>query len=233
MNAHEAVSHSVDARIGRLIHDRAPSTRPTGSKLIALTFDDGPFPVETPLLLDVLSELNVPATFFLIGRDAREYPDLTARIVRDGHEVGNHTFTHPNLDHIPPREVQRELSEAADAIFPLTHDPAVRKYMRPPHGRITEDGIRAAQAAGYSVVFWNEDPADERTTDPQLIAARIERGATQPDIVLLHAGHMATIEMLRPIVERFHAAGYRFVTVSQLLAAMPMPVVQHPLRQAL
>ncbi len=233
MNAHDEVSNDVDARIARLIRNRPPSERPTGAKLVALTFDDGPFPVETPLLLDVLADLRVPATFFVIGRDAQQYPELTARIAREGHEVANHTFTHPSLDKVSGADLQAELRKTVDVVFPLTHDPAVREYMRPPHGRITEAGIRASQEAGFSVVFWNDDPADERATDPQALADRIESQATQPDIVLLHSGTMQTIQMLPSVVARFRAAGYRFVTVGELLSSLPITVVQHPLRQAI
>jgi peptidoglycan/xylan/chitin deacetylase (PgdA/CDA1 family) len=233
MNAHEAVSHAVDARIGRILHDRPPAVRPSGARLVALTFDDGPFPVATPLLLDALAALDVRATFFLIGRDAQQFPALTRRIAAGGHEVANHTFSHPNLDGLSAAALVSELNEAAEVLYPLTRDAAVRSYMRPPHGRISEEGIRAAQGAGYNVVFWTDDPADERSSDPALIAERIVRHATQPDIVLLHAGHLATIEMLPAVVGRFRAAGYRFVTVRELLAAQPLPAVQHPLRQTI
>jgi peptidoglycan/xylan/chitin deacetylase (PgdA/CDA1 family) len=233
MNAHTEVSNDVDARIARMIHERPPSERPPGTKLVALTFDDGPFPVETPLLLDVLADLRVPATFFVIGRDARQYPELTARIAREGHEVANHTFTHPNLDRLSAPMLQQELRDTAATVYPLTHDAAVREYMRPPHGRITEAGIRASQAAGFSVVFWNEDPADERVSNVQALAERIDAEATQPDIILLHSGTMDTIQALPSVVEHFKRAGYRFVTVGELLASLPVNVIQHPVRQAI
>jgi chitin deacetylase len=100
--------------------------------------------------------------------------------------------------------------------------------MRPPHGRFTEDTVRAAQSAGYSVVLWNDDPGDWRTVPVATLVAHVERYATAPDIILLHSGRLGTIEMLPEVVERFRRAGFSFVTAGELLRRVPHSVVNHP-----
>jgi peptidoglycan/xylan/chitin deacetylase (PgdA/CDA1 family) len=230
-NAHRLLSPGVGARIDRFLHDRPPpeSERVRYPKLVALSFDDGPYPVETPLLLDVLSDLHVPATFFLIGHDALEYPQLADRIERAGDEVANHTQTHPaDFEALSPAQVTTELREGAATLDSLTHDPAIRTMMRPPHGRFTERTVKAAQAAGYAVILWNDDPGDWREVGPQAIVDHMVKNASAPEIVLLHSGRLATIEALPEIVSRFRAAGFSFVTVGKLLAAVPVREVLHP-----
>jgi peptidoglycan/xylan/chitin deacetylase (PgdA/CDA1 family) len=199
--------------------------------LIALTFDDGPYPVTTPLLLDTLHDLGVPATFFLIGRDAEQEPELTMRIAREGHEIANHTLTHPNLDRLDAAGVRDELSAGRAALQRYTGDPAIATLMRPPHGRYTEQTVRVAQEAGYEVILWSDDPGDWRTVTPQELASHIEAHATAPEILLLHSGRLATIEMLPEIVARFRVAHYTFVTVGELLRRTDAATIDHPARR--
>jgi peptidoglycan/xylan/chitin deacetylase (PgdA/CDA1 family) len=230
-NAHKLLSAGVGARIDRFFHDRPPSAAERGrnSRLVALSFDDGPYPVETPLLLDVLTDLHVPATFFLIGHDAEEYPQLADRIERAGNEVANHTQTHPaDFQALTPAQVTRELHDGAETLESMTRDRAIRSMMRPPHGRFTERTVRAAQAAGYDVVLWNDDPGDWREIGSQAIVDHMVANASAPEIVLLHSGRLATIEALPAIVSRFRAAGFSFVTVGKLLASVPVRELLHP-----
>jgi peptidoglycan/xylan/chitin deacetylase (PgdA/CDA1 family) len=232
-DTHRALSPQFDARVARFVNDRPPRERSASPKLIALTFDDGPYPVETPLLLDVLADLHVPATFFLIGRDAQQFPEITGRIVREGHEIANHTMTHPNLDALSPDEVKSELDGAAGVLGHFTSDPSVRTMMRPPHGRFTEATVAAAQRAGYHIILWTDDPGDWRTLAPEQLAAEIADHATAPDIVLLHSGRLPTVEMIPEVVERFRKAGFTFVTVSQLLKETGNGYLEHPQRLSL
>jgi peptidoglycan/xylan/chitin deacetylase (PgdA/CDA1 family) len=232
-DAHRALSMQLGARIARLVSERPQLDRAPAPKLIALTFDDGPYPVETPLLLDTLADLRVPATFFLIGRDALQFPEITARIVRDGHEIANHTLTHPNLDALGPQEIKQELDGAAEVLGRFTTDPGPRTMMRPPHGRFTEATVVAAQRAGFHIVLWTDDPGDWRTLEPEALAQEVFRHATAPDMVLLHSGRLPTIEMLPQVVERFRKAGFTFVTAGELLKATGSEYLEHPTHVAL
>ena len=109
-NVHLEFSAGPVARLYRATHEASTGDRSHRPRLIALTFDDGPYPVFTPMLLDVLRELHVPATFFLIGEDAQEWPELTQRIAADGNEIADHTYTHPNLDQESPTKCARRSS---------------------------------------------------------------------------------------------------------------------------
>ncbi len=230
-DAHRLLSGSIGARVDRLLHDRPPpvSERVANPRLIALTFDDGPYPVETPLLLDVLAELHVPATFFLIGDDAMLFPDLVRRIQAGGHEIANHTQTHPpNFQALSAEQVTDELTRGAQTLRQYSNDPAITTMMRPPHGRFTEATVLAAQRAGYSVILWDDDPGDWRPVTPQQISNHLDEYATAPDIVLLHSGRLSTVEALPEIVARFRAAGFKFVTVGQMMSTVPVAQILHP-----
>jgi len=234
MNAREAVAPSLLGHVKRLLRDEAINGTPThGEKLIALTFDDGPYPVFTPLLLDELNALKIPATFFLIGHDAQHWPELTQRIERSGDEIANHTHTHPDLDLLSDAQVRSEISAGRASLQALVRDPAIGAFFRPPHGRYTAATVQVAQSLGYTTVLWNDDPGDWRTSEvtPQELTQHLLRSATAPDIVLLHNGKLATVEMLPAVAAAFRSAGYRFVTVGQLLKAVRADDVNHPARR--
>ncbi len=232
-NVYLEFSGAPMARLYRLTHDLSTGDRSKRPRLIALTFDDGPYPVFTPLLLDVLRDLHVPATFFLIGKDAEQWPDLTRRIEADGNEIADHTYTHPNLDQESADEVRKEILEGGATLWALTHDPGARTLMRPPHGRYTERTLQIAQQLGYSVVLWTDDSGDWRTVPVAELERHLLAHATAPEIVLLHSGKLATIEALQLVVERFKRAGYRFVTVGAMLKLVRSDAINHPLRRGL
>jgi len=232
MNVHDEFSGDFSARLYRVVHNTIAADHAPRPKLIALTFDDGPYPIFTPLLLDELRKYQVPATFFLIGRDAEQWPEITRRIEEDGNEIGNHTYSHPNLDQETPAQVEDEVLRARDVLWSMSHDPGVRFLMRPPHGRYTMTTLRTLQGIGYHVVLWTDDSGDWRTLTPQQIARDMIRHATAPDIVLLHSGKLATIEALPGVIERFKHAGYRFVTVGEMLKLTTPQAINHPKRIA-
>ena len=231
-NIYDEFSGAFSARLYRVVHRTVEVDRSPRPKLIALTFDDGPYPIYTPLLLDELHALHVQATFFLIGRDAQQWPEITRRIVLDGNEVGDHTYSHPDLDHETPAQVREEVLKGRDVLFALTGDPSVRDLMRPPHGRYTMTTLRTITQLGYDVVLWTDDSGDWRTLTPQHIANELLRGATAPDIVLMHNGKLATIEALPTVVEHFRRAGYQFVTISQLLHQVKPGAINHPVHES-
>lgn len=231
-NVHLEFSDDINARLYRVTHELPTEDRSARPRLIALTFDDGPYPVYTPMLLDVLHDLHVPATFFLIGKDAQHWPELTQRIEAAGNEIADHTYTHPNLDQESADQVRREILEGRDALWDLAQDPAERTLMRPPHGRYTERTLEIAQSLGYFVVLWTDDSGDWRTVPVASLEQHLVAHATAPEIVLLHSGKLATIEALPFVVDRFRKAGYRFVTVGELLKLVQTGELNHPLRKA-
>ena len=189
-----------------------------GPKLVALTFDDGPYPVATPELLAILAAAHVRATFFLIGRDAEQYPGLVRAIGAAGHEIGDHTQTHPDLDRLDGAAVSAELRAGAATLARIADQPAIHRLFRPPHGRYTRATLRRAQAAGFDTILWNDDPGDWRNVPAGDLAAHVARFATSPEILLLHNGRDATMAVLPGLVARFRRAGYTFVTVGELLS---------------
>lgn len=229
--ARAALSPGPLRRLSRLVRGPAPLAQ--RQKLIALTFDDGPYPVSTPLLLDVLGDLHVPATFFLIGRTGLEFPELARRIVAAGDEIANHTLTHPNLQHMDEAAIHDQLAAAAAILDRYTSDPSPSTMMRPPGGRYTLATIDAIQHAGYNVVLWNDDPGDWEGFSTTEMLRHIGQKATAPEILLLHSGILPSIEMLPDLVRRYRAAGYTFVTVEQLLARTSVNAINDPARVAL
>ncbi len=213
----DALLHpSLGRRLAAVLGASPPDTDPM-PKLVALTFDDGPYPVVTPLLLQVLHDAGVPATFFLIGRDAEQFPDLARAIAANGDEIADHTLTHPDLDRLPDAAVGAELRDGAAALERIAPDPAERRLFRPPHGRYTAATIRVAQAAGFDTVLWNDDPGDWRSVPAETLTRHILARATAPEIVLLHSGRQATVAALPAVIAAYRRDGYRFVTVSELL----------------
>jgi peptidoglycan/xylan/chitin deacetylase (PgdA/CDA1 family) len=221
------VEPSLGARVGAVLGRRSTAAA-TPPRLVALTFDDGPYPVTTPLLLQTLRDLRVPATFFLIGRDAEQFPDLTRAIAAGGHEIADHTLTHPDLDRLNDAGVTAELRDGAASLERIAPDPAERRLFRPPHGRYTVATIRAAQAAGFDTILWNDDPGDWRAVAPAALRDHLLQRATAPEVVLLHSGRMATVEALPEVVAAYRAAGYRFVTAGALLREVPADQLNRP-----
>jgi len=190
-------------------------------KVVALTFDDGPHPVFTPKVLDILKRYQVRATFFLIGARVERYPDIARRIVAEGHEVGNHTYSHPkDLPKEGWEEVRAELERGARAIERVT---GVRpKLFRPPFGYINYRLHTLAQLKGYMVVFWTVSADHHDAPTPKAMAERVFRLVHPGAIILMHDGRIPArwkdVAALPLIIEGLRQRGYRFVTVSELLS---------------
>jgi peptidoglycan-N-acetylglucosamine deacetylase len=206
--------------------------------LVALTFDDGPDPVWTPKILDILKRENVPATFFVIGENAVSEPGIVRRIVAEGHEIGNHSFTHPNLGEERPDTARLEIAATERAIESITGH-STRLFRAPFMGDAepsTPDELGAvlsAQNLGYMSIGLHVDPLDWQEPSADTIVARTVAGVTGTDefssgqVVLLHdAGgdRQATVDALPRIIEELRAKGYRFVPVSALADMTPAQV---------
>ena len=198
---------------------------------IALTFDDGPDPRWTPRILDILKQENVPATFFVIGKNGQAYPDLVRRMVEEGHEVGNHTFTHPNLGEIPGPLTDLELNATQRLIESLTGRSTV--LCRPPFfgdaeadkPEEVEPAIRA-EKLGYIIVGLRIDPDDWKlpVTADQIVDRTMQRALdnnpeTRGQVVLLHdsgGDRSATVEALPKLIHTLRAKGFKLVLTSEL-----------------
>ena len=224
---------SLGARVRHAVLGSAADGRIAGPKLIALTFDDGPYPVDTPMLLTVLRAAHVPATFFLIGRDAEQYPGLVRAIAAGGNEVANHTETHPNLDALDDAAVTAELTGGAATLGRFVNDTDIRSEFRPPHGRFRGATLAAAQRAGYDTILWTDDPGDWRNVSRTVLAAHIASFATSPEILLLHNGRPETVALLPGIIERYRKAGYTFTTVADLVRRLGPGPLNHAARTPL
>jgi peptidoglycan/xylan/chitin deacetylase (PgdA/CDA1 family) len=184
---------------------------------IALTFDDGPSEKLTPKLLDLLGAHHIKATFFVIGENVVEHPDVVARAAREGHEIGNHSWSHPNLGKMSDEAVRRDLQKTDDAIRNAIGDrPAL---MRPPYGSMTARQKKwVNQEFGYKVVLWDVDPLDWKRPGPVAVCNRIVRNTRAGSIILSHDIHPGTIEAMPATIAQLEAKGFKFVTVSELIS---------------
>ncbi len=196
------------------------------SKKVAFTFDDGPFPVYTPELLDLLGRYHVHATFFVNGRHVVESPELALEIANRGHELANHTFSHVNLTKVNALEAVRELTATAEAVGKATG----RKMdlFRPPGGQYNPVVLQEAADAGYKTVLWTINTADYETSDSSLIVKRVLGHIHGGDIILMHSGLQQTIEALPQILDKLAAEGYRFVTVAELTSKPLLAATSKP-----
>jgi peptidoglycan-N-acetylglucosamine deacetylase len=182
---------------------------------VALTFDDGPHPVMTQKLLDVLQIEGTPATFFIVGKMAVRYPQVVQDMARLGHEVANHTFSHPRLPKGSTKFVLNELAQTRSLIARLTGRDT--PLYRPPGGYYSKRTVRVAEEAGYQMVLWSVLPKDVNGASIPVMKERIYEQVADGGIVLLHSGIPNTVEMLPDVIRTLKAQGYRFVTVSQIL----------------
>lgn len=159
----------------------------TEDRIVYLTFDDGPNPLYTPAILDLLAKHRVPATFFVIGAYAKEQPELLRRMIAEGHEIANHTMTHPDLSTCGLREVEREIREANSAITMACPDSSVR-HMRAPFGAWTEEVLTASANAELTPVHWSVDPRDWSRPGVDAIVDAVLDSVQPGAIVLLHDG---------------------------------------------
>lgn len=184
---------------------------PCSARGAALTFDDGPHPEITPRVLDLLAGAGRHATFFVVGQQARRYPELVQRMVREGHAVGNHTFTHARCPALRSAELQRELTEA-DALLRDLGVPGEIPF-RPPFGELRLWQARQLLACGRRVVLWSRDSRDYRGASPEAIAATADL-LQRRDILLLHDRFETTLAALPALLKRLGERELETVTLS-------------------
>ncbi len=215
-------------------------------KKLVLTFDDGPDRVFTPEILDELKDLGVKATFFLIGENVERYPEVTRRILREGHEIGNHTFTHPNMGEVSYRRALLEFNTTQRALeavlgrstilfrFPYNAD-------QEPNTNEEADPVLTASRLGYVTVGELIDPQDwnlfrtdstgervARTADDIVADVVTQADSSKGNVILLHSGggdRRATVRALPVLVHRLEDEGYQFITIAQLIGVSPEVVM--------
>jgi len=181
---------------------------------VALTFDDGPHPVYTPLILDILRRYGATATFFCVGLYAAAHPDLVARIVDAGHSLGNHTWSHPYLPDLSRDEVLRQVAATGEALARASG--AAPGLVRPPYGARTPDVLRWLVEPGLTAVLWDVDANDWAGPGVDAIVAKVTGAVTAGSIVLMHdAGgeRSQTVAALPRILEVLRERGFTFVPV--------------------
>ncbi len=195
------------------------SSHENESRKIAITFDDGPHPRYTPEILDILSQYGVHATFFLIGDNVNNYPELLTRIQQEGHEIGNHTYLHENLQKTTASEMQYQILTTERLILEITDQRP--KLLRPPGGLYNQQVCDTAAALDYKVILWTIDTMDWAHTPSDQIVQKVEENIKSGDIILCHdfigGAPSPTPDALRRILPDLLRDGYEFVTVSELI----------------
>ncbi|MER2170254.1 MAG: polysaccharide deacetylase family protein [Psychrobacillus psychrodurans] len=190
----------------------------TNEKVVALTFDDGPHPKYTAEILDILLKHQAKATFFVVGEQAEKNPELISRQFNEGHEIANHTYTHPLKTTL--NKLEEELIQTDDLIFSITGSRP--KLFRPVEGQYTDQMIEKVVEKGYQVVMWSwhQDTEDWKSTGVHRILKTVLKGVKPGNIILFHDGggdRSQTVKALDKIVKDLKEQGYGFVTVSELI----------------
>ncbi|HEU0275207.1 MAG TPA: polysaccharide deacetylase family protein [Candidatus Udaeobacter sp.] len=184
---------------------------------IAMTFDDGPHATNTAKLLDIAAKRHIKLTFFVLGQCVEQNPAVLQREVAEGHEIGNHSWSHPNLAKLSDEAVRSQLRRTDDLIVKTAG--VMPKLMRPPYGELTRrQRIWVNHDFNYKVILWDVDPLDWKRPGPSVVASRIIAGARPGSIILSHDIHPPTIEAMPQVFDALLAKGFKFVTVSELLA---------------
>jgi peptidoglycan-N-acetylglucosamine deacetylase len=178
---------------------------------VCLTFDDGPDPQCTPRVLEILARYHARATFFVVGRQVLEHPELARRIIAEGHTLGNHTFSHVRCDRMTAKEFRREVEEG-DAAIEALREGESQPIFRPPFGAIRPAQLCELLRDGRHVALWNRDPRDYQFARPEEIVAVGEKLQSR-DIVLLHDRFPATLEALPKVLEGLARRGLTTVVL--------------------
>ncbi len=188
----------------------------TRSPVVGMTFDDGPHPRLTPLLLDMLKARGLKATFYLIGNRVVTWPDIVRRIAAEGHEIGNHSWSHPDLSRRSDASVMTEIDRTTDAIFKVTGRPPVT--FRPPYGAFSRrQRLMLYEKRNLPTILWSVDPQDWRRPGSSVVASRILQGSRPGAIILSHDIQTGTVKAMPQTLDGLRTRGMRFATISQMM----------------
>ncbi len=184
-------------------------------KMVAITFDDGPNPNNTPQILEALKQNNAKATFFMLGQNVKQYPETVKSVYDLGNEIGIHTWDHPQLTKLSVENIKKQVSDTSDAIFEITgYRPTI---VRPPYGSFN-DTVKST-LSDYSLILWNIDSLDWKSRDENKFVPLVMNDVQDGDIILLHDIHSTTVPGAQKIITQLTEQGYQLVTVSELIEA--------------
>jgi len=187
-------------------------------KIAALTFDDGPYPGYTDELLEILRKENVKATFFFTGKMCELHRDLVLKTYKEGHEIGNHTYSHVNLTKLSTEKMQYEIEFTSRLLSQIIGKPI--SIFRPPGGNYNKKVVDFIKEHNYIMVLWTLSPGDYNFTSEKVIYNRVVKNLTGEDVVLLHSGVKATCKALPQIIKTLKRKGYKFVTISEYVSLL-------------
>ena len=211
------IKNSKQAQKTTPIASKSPILNKDCSKCIALTFDDGPG-IYTDKLLSYLQSYKAKATFFMIGPSAQRHPSIVKRVFDDGHQIGNHTWSHPSLPGLSPAQVQNEISSTNNILQGITG--VKPTTLRPPYGATDAAVQRVVSNLGMSSILWSVDTRDWADRNSAVVCNRAVSNARSGSIILLHDIHPTSVEAVPCILQNLTSRGFRFVTVSQLLGGL-------------
>lgn len=211
---------STSSEIKQASIQQTPLIISQGSNLrkeVALTFDDGPHPVLTLQLLDILRAHRVKATFFVLGERVKLYPWTLQRIVDEGHEIGNHSYSHRSFLHLSPDSIRQEIDQTQEIIkFTVGFEPLL---FRPPYGSYRESTRELCTEDHLEMVLWSVDSEDWKLRDPDMVYHEIMSQVRNGSIILCHDIHPTTIQAMSRVIESLQEDGYEFKTVSEIIDA--------------
>ncbi len=188
-----------------------------GKPILYLTFDDGPMPQNTRVVLDLLDRYHAKATFFVVGAMVKAFPETLRDVVSRGHALGNHTWNHKSLKGLSRKRFASQVERTGEAIAAVLGDAATRdndlRYLRPPYGATDRNTKRFAAGQGYTIMMWDVDPQDWRRPDAKAIARHVIKHARPGSVILLHDGggnRIQTLAALRMLLPELKAKGYVF-----------------------
>ena len=218
MPVHKSTDKSELSSKGLLSNPRIFRVHTGSQKLVALTFDDGPDARFTLQALDILQQYDIKATFFVVGETAAAHPELVKRLADQGHEIENHTYTHPDLTQLSAVQTQEEIIRAGEVIEGVTGKKL--HYFRPPKGLSTDQTLDIAAANGYQVILWSIGLEHDSCRTINDMAQRVIDKAEPGIIILAHDGRLdrsRTMQALPLVIEGYQKQGYRFVVLKELM----------------
>ncbi|WP_195548072.1 polysaccharide deacetylase family protein [Holdemania sp. 1001095H_141210_F2] len=193
-----------------------PRTVDPDRPMVALTFDDGPHPKNTPRILEALRASDGACTFFMVGTNVELYPDVVKAVAESGSEIASHTYSHPNLTKLSNDRLNYQLNRVSELVSELTGRQIQVKTLRPPYGAVSE---QVKEASALPLILWSMDTLDWKTRDAQKTISHVLENVEDGDIILMHDIHAESADAAAAIIPQLTAMGYQLVTVQELMEA--------------